>query len=362
MPAKKNTATTAQMDDLEAAALDMETLHTAPALEVDDAFHAEVEEHTHNKALAELSSNTQNTAALLNQHNEERDTLNQIIGQIQMTEAISKLTTVVGLSKLAHIKQNRMYKALSGKKGLDRNGNEIADVGTWEGFCLAVGTTRQKADEDILNLRTFGEEALENLTRIGAGYRELRQYRKLPADQKEALIEVAKTGDKETFIDLAEEIISKHTFEKAELINSLEEAKADHDAQGELLARKSKELDDTRLELEKTRRRIQTQTPDALMQQLHAETGGIFSEMQSLFKLKMQPAFEALAAAGKEHGTDQRQYMTGLLQILETHISALRDEFDLPDNLTGGEPDWMSADALANAEALVAAQQAQLEQ
>ncbi len=33
---------------------------------------------------------------------------------------------------------------------------------------------------DIANLRTFGEEALESMSRMGIGYRELRQWRKLP--------------------------------------------------------------------------------------------------------------------------------------------------------------------------------------
>ncbi|WP_205623167.1 hypothetical protein [Rheinheimera baltica] len=359
MPAKKNTATTVEMDDLEAAALDMETLHTAPALEVDDTFHAAAEEHTHNKALAELSSKVQNTAATLNSVvTEDHALVNQLLGQAQMADAFGKFSQTVWASKLAFVKENKLYKAIAGQK--TPNGLDLK--GTWMEFCTLLGVSDEKANQDIANLRSFGEEALESMSRMGIGYREMRQYRKLPADQKEALIEVAKTGDRETFIDLAEEIISKNAFEKAELLNSLEEAKADHEAQGELLAKKSKELDDTRLELEKTRRRIQTQTPDAVMQQLHVEAGSFFSEAQSLFKVKLQPAFEALAEAGKEHGTDQRQYMAGLLQVLENHINALRDEFDLPDNLTGGEPDWMSADALANAEALVAAQQAQLEQ
>ena len=359
MPAKKNTATTAQMDDLEAAALDMETLHTAEALEVDDAFHAAVEEHQQTKALAELANQAQNTAAALSSVvTEDHALVNQLLGQAQMAGASEDFFRTVRTSKLAYVKENKLYKAIAGQK--DPHGAELR--GTWEEFCGLLNRSVDQVDRDIANLRAFGEEALESMGRMGIGYREMRQYRKLPADQKDALIEAAKTGDKEVFIDLAEEIISKHTFEKAELINSLEEAKADHEAQGELLAKKSKELDETRLELEKTRRRIQTQTPDATMQQLHTEASAFFSEAQSLFKLKLQPAFEALAEAGKEHGTDQRQYMAGLLQVLESHISALRDEFDLPENLTGGQPDWMSEDALANAEALVAQQQARLEQ
>ncbi len=296
----------------------------------------------------------QNTAALLEQQNEERDTLNQIIGQIQMTDAIAKLTTVVGLSKLAHIKETRMYKALAGKKGVDRHGNEIADVGTWEGFCLAVGTTRQKADEDILNLRQFGEEALENLTRIGAGYRELRQFRKLPADQKQALIEIAKAGDKEGFVELAEEIISKHSKEKEQLSADLEEARADYDAQGQLLKKTRDELDQTKLELSKAKYRIITQKPDDVEHQLRTETAAIAAEIDALFKNKLSSAAQSLMEHGNKTSTDQHSYLGTMISYLERQLEQLKEQYSLQDSLYEEEPSWMRPEALAEAESLVA--------
>jgi len=295
----------------------------------------------------------QNTAALLEQQNEERDTLNQIIGQIQMTDAISKLTTVVGLSKLAHIKETRMYRALAGKKGVDRHGNEIADVGTWEGFCLAVGTTRQKADEDILNLRQFGEEALENLTRIGAGYRELRQYRKLPADQKQALIEIAATGDKEGFVELAEEIISKSAKDKEQLQADLEEARADYDAQGALLKKTRDELDQTKLALDKAKYRIITQKPDDVEHQLRTETAAIAAEIDALFKTKLAPAAQSLMEHGSQNATDQHSYLGTMITYLEQQLEQLKEQYSLQESMYDEQPDWMKPEALAEAEALV---------
>jgi hypothetical protein len=176
-------------------------------------------------------------------YTDERDLINQLMGQIQMTSAISKLTTVVGLTKLAHIKETKLYRALAGKKGVDRDGNEIADVGTFEGFCLAIGSTRQKVDEDLLNLRTFGEEAMNSLTSVGAGYRELRQLRKLPEDQQTALIEVARLGDKDSFIELAEEIITKHAKEKESIAKENADIKADYEAQEKIILDKNKKID-----------------------------------------------------------------------------------------------------------------------
>ncbi|HHK4736405.1 hypothetical protein [Pseudomonas aeruginosa] len=186
---------------------------------------------------------------------EERDLVNQILGQVQMARSIARFADVVSLSKLSHIKETKLYRALQGKKVLDPDGNEIADVGTWDGFCQALGLSRSKVDEDLTNLNTFGEEALKQLSAIGAGYRELRQYRKLPDDQKTALIEVAKTGDKEAFVDLAEEMIAKHSKEKEELQAKLEDVQQDYDALSKVEADTSKKLRDVKLELQRAQLR-----------------------------------------------------------------------------------------------------------
>ncbi|MBX7037479.1 hypothetical protein EX225_22665, partial [Providencia rettgeri] len=110
---------------------------------------------------------------------ESRDLVNQLLGQVQMARSFAKFADVVSLTKLQHIKESKIYRALAGKKGFDLDGNEIADVGTWDGFCQALGLSRSKVDEDLTNLTAFGEDALKQLSAVGAGYRELRQYRKL---------------------------------------------------------------------------------------------------------------------------------------------------------------------------------------
>ncbi|MEG1971143.1 MAG: hypothetical protein RR101_13615, partial [Burkholderiaceae bacterium] len=114
-------------------------------------------------------------AAVQAEYSEERDLINQLMGQVSMARSIARFADVVSLTKLAHIKETKMYRALSGKKGVDMDGNAIADVGTFDGFCQALGLSRSKVDEDIINLKVFGEEALKQLSATGAGYRELRR-------------------------------------------------------------------------------------------------------------------------------------------------------------------------------------------
>ena len=124
-------------------------------------------------------------------YGQERDLLNQLLGQAQMADAVSKLTATVAVSKMAFVKESKLYRQLAGTK--DRDGRGL--TGTWEEFCVLLGTSAPKVNEDIANLQSFGEEALESMSRMGIGYRELRQYRRLPEDQKQALIEVAMAGD-----------------------------------------------------------------------------------------------------------------------------------------------------------------------
>lgn len=171
-------------------------------------------------------------------YGEERDLLNQLLGQAQMADAISKFSRTVRLSKLAYVKEHKLYQQLAGKQM--PNGSALR--GTWEEFCILLGYSKDKVDLDLQNLHAFGEEALESMSSMGIGYRELRQYRKLPEDQKQALIEVAKAGDKEGFVELAEEIIAKHAKEKETLAAQVKEAQAEMQAKDRVLATRNDQI------------------------------------------------------------------------------------------------------------------------
>jgi hypothetical protein len=150
-----------------------------------------------------------------------RDLVNQLLGQSQMADAFGKFSRTVRASKMMVVKESRLYKYL---KKSNPHGAELD--GTWEGFCNSLGISVDQADRDIANLKTFGEEALESMQRVGVGYRDLAQYRKLPDGARAQLIEVAKLGDKEALLDLAETLIERHTKEKAQLGQQVDELRA----------------------------------------------------------------------------------------------------------------------------------------
>ncbi|MBI0114232.1 MULTISPECIES: hypothetical protein [unclassified Gilliamella] len=171
-------------------------------------------------------NNTMNTLTTIqSEYNEERDLVNQLLGQSQMADAFAKFSNTVFISKLSYVKENKLYQYITNNKSEDASSKN-----TWEGFCKLLGWTPQHANEAIANLHSLGEEALESMSRMGIGYRELRQYRKLPEDQKTALIEVAKAGDKETLVELAEEFIAKNTKEKEQLKKENSNLQADYKA------------------------------------------------------------------------------------------------------------------------------------
>lgn len=183
--------------------------------------------------------------AIQSEYNEERDLVNQLLGQAQMADAFGKFSQTVWASKLNFVKENKLYRNLSGKK--TPNGLELK--GTWEEFCSLLGVSDEKANQDIANLKSFGEEALESMSRMGIGYRELRQYRKLPEDQKSALIEVAKAGDKESLVELAEEFIAKNTKEKEQLKKENSNLQADYKALSKRNADVAKEKEELAIKL-----------------------------------------------------------------------------------------------------------------
>ncbi|AHL34751.1 hypothetical protein CD58_18455 [Pseudomonas brassicacearum] len=283
-----------------------------------------------------LTADQNAMAALHASHSEERDTVNQLLGQAQMAGVFEAFSRTVRTSKLAFVKEKKLYRGLAGRKS--PHGAQVLS-GTWEEFCGLLGRSVDQVDRDIANLRAFGEEALDSMSRMGIGYRELRQYRRLPQDQQAALIEVAKAGDKEAFVDLAEEMIAKHTQEKELLDRRLDEMKADYTAQSEVMAKKTGELDKARRELEVSRKRVQAMSADEVAKALRGEVAAIAYEAEASVLGPLREGFaklEALAVGGEDH----RVFKAGLIRQLEITLGAVRSEFNLPDQADGVA--WMT--------------------
>ena len=283
----------------------------------------------------ELEATQNLMATVSSQMNDERDLLNQLLGQAQMAGAFEDFSRTVRTSKLAFVKENKLYRNLKDAK--NPHGAEKLS-GTWEEFCGLLGRSVDQVDRDIANLTAFGEEALESMSRMGIGYRELRQFRRLPEDQKSALIEVAKEGDKTALLDLAEEMIAKHAREKEELKTDLEISR-------QMLAEKKEELGTMRNEKEELKsrlvRRTTTETPDEEGVALETEVTGFKSGVLSAF-FDLKSGFNALTEHTERTGINHTGMMAGLLDDLQAQFEELRQEFSLPEaRETSVIPDWV---------------------
>lgn len=275
------------------------------------------------QATAAMDESVDTLAALQAGYAQERDLVNQLLGQAQMADAISKLTATVAVSKMAYVKENKLYRQLVGVKNRDGRGL----TGTWEEFCELLGTSAPKVNEDIVNLQSFGEAALESMSRMGIGYRELRQYRRLGGDQQQALIAAAKAGDKGEFLDLAEELIARHAKEKETLAAEVSSLKADATATTELLEKKNARID----KLEREKSRIEKLPPDEALLQLQKEATAIMADALGCLRGGLRAALAALRAGDGRETRENDVFMAGLVGQVAAECAALREEFDLPD-------------------------------
>ena len=259
-----------------------------------------------------------NTLALVEEakqgYGEERDLLNQLLGQAQMADAFSKFSKTVFISKLVFVKENKLYQQLSGKRTEDG----IQLKGTWDEFCSLLNWTPQHANEAIAAIKAFGEEALESMSAMGIGYRELRQYRRLPEDQKQALIEVAKAGDKEGFVELAEEIMVKHAKEKQALAQALE-------AKDHRIAENSQRIN----ELEEKAGMRAAMKPDQVLAADHEAALKEFRITMSYVHGSLRQRFAALMEHEKAGNGSHRHVMAGYIAELEDALDMLKGEFFL---------------------------------
>ena len=291
-------------------------------------------------------------AQLQASYGQERDLVNQLLGQAQMAGAFEEFSRTVRTSKLAYVKEHKLYRSIAG--AASPHGAEKLS-GTWEEFCRLLGRSVDQVDRDIANVQAFGEQALESMSAMGIGYRELRQYRKLPEDQKQALIEVAKAGDKEGFVELAEEIIAKHAKEKEALAAQVQEAQATLEAKDRVLQSRAELIGKLEEQVAGKFKPLpgseaRTAQEQALLKELDEGTSSAFLSMHRTFKA----ADAALSGSGARDAIQARARQA--VEFLAQQLADMCEEFGISVDLDERiNPSWLSEDAIAALEARNAA-------
>ncbi len=213
-------------------------------------------------------------AKLTDQHLVLRDMVNQMLGRTQFSHALAQINQATTAISLKNVKENKLYLALKGVVAIDRKGREIANVGTFDGYCQAVGISRAKADEDIKNLEVLGPEAYENMQAAGISYREMRKLRRLPANDREAIIdgEAVRLGDKDEIVALIDDLAAKYAHEKEELERRNASLQTDLESSRGVSAKKERRITELEEEIHKAERLAPDERARGLSEKLDRAT------------------------------------------------------------------------------------------
>ncbi len=291
---------------------------------------------TPEQLLAEDTEKSKALAATMNAIATEQLEMNQLLGRIQATQAIGGMMEALSLSQLQAIKEQKAYRALKGQmQGI--NGKQV-DLGTWEGFCKAVGSSKRAVDEKLQNLQFFGETALENAQNLGMTTRELRKLRKLdPNDQSVIINELeASIGDKDAIVELIETMSAKHRQEKEALQAQIKDEKAERKAADQVIAGKDKKIN----ELSKALAKEENASPYDKAQTYAQEISvvgtkmlAVFGEIDKLFQhINSEPELPAVLRVNQGH----------LLLELKEQSNRLIDLYQLGDvSVDDDQLDWV---------------------
>jgi len=199
----------------------------------------------------------------------------EMLGMVKMAEAFSAFASATALMKLQQVKEHGLYKK----------------YGNWESYCKRLGKSCNAVDEQLQNLDSLGADAFDKLKAIGATRQDFRRLRKMEGDEQKLLVQEieANVGDRDSLLELIEELGEKNKREKEALKDQLKnqedaltakikrlenDAKADEKLQSEQ-TKKIKELHGKLAEFEEEK-----PTPDAQMQAQYETLQGIFKELQ----------------------------------------------------------------------------------
>jgi len=202
-------------------------------------------------------------------------------------------------------------------------------------FCqLVFGRPYTTMFEASQNLEALGEEAYEVANRLGLNRSALRAARALPPESLETVrLAIAGGSTKAEVLSVIEDLAVR--IEETE--QALADARGDLEAKEHLLAEKGKRID----QLKAAQKRIEKLPPDAQLVDLQKEATAIMRDASGAVTGGLRQAIIAVRNHGDE---DHTAFLAGLVGQVQAELSALREEFGLPDTSAAAQQE-LAADA-----------------
>ena len=254
-------------------------------------------------------------------HNTAIFDLGRQVGAIQLARMQRDFLRAAEIRLFEEIKETKKYKdlALPDADGNLRTAEDLA------GFCkLVFGISYSVMAEESQNLRLLGDSAYDTANRLGMNRKQLRLIRSLPDEQIAAVQDAIASESKAEVIAVIEDLAAK----LAESAETIAEHEAEAQASSELLSKKNAQLDQKTKEL----KRIKAQSPDEALAGLQKEATALMNDAVGCIRGQLRNAFLALSQHHETTGEgDSDLFMAGMAGQLQADLTALREEFNLPD-------------------------------
>jgi hypothetical protein len=265
------------------------------------------------------------------------------LGQIESAQFSALCAEKVAVETFIKLKKNKAYRAIW-LTDADGNRRRCADL---EEFCERfMGHSYGKLKELASTYHLLGADLFEQAEKLGFKRNDYRALKALPADDQEVIKQaMSPEVDRDQILDLMQELSVRHASEKAELTAKAKEATETADARSEVIAKKESRINALEEDLHKSRRRLESQTPDEVGEQLRQETAGVGWSIVGRLNVDLAKAFAALDAHARAADCSHDEFMSGVLFDIQRAIHAIREDYAVKERPDGdARPDWTRPD------------------
>jgi len=255
--------------------------------------------------------------------------LGRFVGVAQLARTMSNFSAAAEIRAFEEINNSKAFKHLP----IKHPDGTFCPAENIDEFCrLVFGRGYKAMNNHKVMLQQLGEEAYENVQRLGLNRAQLRLLLTLPEDERTAVEEAMQAGGKDEVVTLIQSLANKLD----ETQTQVAELKGELRAQAELLAEKNVRLDEERAKS----KRIVAVPPDQVLAELQAEVARIVNDLRGGIIGQLRQALIALNNHGETHGARSAVFMAGMVGQLEADLQGLRGEFYLPE-LSHDEHGWI---------------------